>query len=169
MKITVGCPVRSRDLGGRMRVRPICSVEDCSRPHHSHGFCILHLRRWERHGDPQQVGPIEQSRDQESVILRIRTRMVWPPDEDTCSGWTGGRNPKGYPLIYHQGSMRAVSRVLWELTHGPIPAGGLICHSCDNPECVRLDHLFFGRAIDNSRDMSLKGRSLKGRTKESRP
>lgn len=34
-----------------------------------------------------------------------------------------------------------------------------VCHACDNPRCVRVDHLFIGSAHDNNRDRALKGRS----------
>jgi hypothetical protein len=33
-----------------------------------------------------------------------------------------------------------------------------ICHRCDNPRCVRLDHLFSGTASDNMQDANSKGR-----------
>jgi len=29
-----------------------CEVEDCSNLTYRHGYCIMHLRRWQRHGDP---------------------------------------------------------------------------------------------------------------------
>jgi len=38
------------------------------------------------------------------------------------------------------------------------PLGAYLCHRCDNPRCVRLDHLFWGTASDNMRDCLLKGR-----------
>jgi hypothetical protein len=51
---------------------------------------------------------------------------------------------------------------MWELTYGDIPAGMIICHRCDNPPCVRPEHLFLGTQADNQRDRKRKGRSGRG-------
>lgn len=32
-------------------VPKICTIEDCSRPHHSRGWCLVHYSRWKRHGN----------------------------------------------------------------------------------------------------------------------
>jgi hypothetical protein len=54
-------------------------------------------------------------------------------------------------------------RVAWVLTNGEIPAGAWVLHSCDNPACVKPEHLFLGDHRDNMRDMAAKGRHLHGR------
>lgn len=49
-------------------------------------------------------------------------------------------------------------RYAWLITNGPIPAGASVLHHCDNPPCVRPDHLFLGNALDNAQDKVQKGR-----------
>lgn len=49
------------------------------------------------------------------------------------------------------------------LSNGGEDPGDLkICHKCDNPPCVRPDHLFIGTMKDNQSDMSRKGRAASG-------
>lgn len=75
-----------------------------------------------------------------------------------CWIWTGGKLPGGYGL-FHEGrkNIRA-HRYSWELANGPIPDDLIVCHKCDNPPCVNLDHLFLGTDADNVKDKMDKGR-----------
>lgn len=49
-------------------------------------------------------------------------------------------------------------RASWSFHYGEIPEGMLICHKCDNPPCVNIDHLFLGTPKDNIQDAIKKGR-----------
>lgn len=82
-----------------------------------------------------------------------------------CWVWLGTRHGKGYGHVKSGGVVRKAHRVSWEMVHGPIPDGLLVCHRCDNPPCVRPDHLFLGTARDNTQDSISKGRTRRQREK----
>lgn len=77
-----------------------------------------------------------------------------------CSLWTGPVNRGGYGVYNHLGERCLAHRAAWILTFGPIPDGMGVLHHCDNPPCVRPDHLFIGTQADNARDMNAKGRNV---------
>lgn len=51
-----------------------------------------------------------------------------------------------------------VTRLIWHVKKGPIPFDLLVLHTCDNTECISLEHLFLGTSSDNTQDMIAKGR-----------
>lgn len=61
--------------------------------------------------------------------LLIGGRECWP--------WRGAIQSKGYGMVGH----RLVHRVVYELVHGPIPAGLTIDHLCRNRACANPSHL----------------------------
>jgi DNA-binding CsgD family transcriptional regulator len=78
---------------------------------------------------------------------------------DGCWEWTASRYPTGYGHFRAPGTSNGYAhRFAWEDANGPIPAGLHVCHHCDNPICVRPDHLFLGTPLDNMRDRDAKGR-----------
>ena len=74
-----------------------------------------------------------------------------------CIEWTGARDPN-YGNRKVDGVMWKAHRYAWAEANGPIPDGMMVLHSCDNPPCVNVDHLFLGTNMDNLRDASRKGR-----------
>lgn len=75
-----------------------------------------------------------------------------------CWEWTGARLPAGYGVFWVNGKNEGAHRVSWQLHKGPIPDGLWVLHKCDNPRCVRPDHLFLGTPKDNTQDCQRKGR-----------
>ena len=72
-----------------------------------------------------------------------------------CVLWEGKTDRDGYG---YEGRGRA-HRLAYAAVHGPIPAGLHVLHSCDNPPCVNVEHLFLGTNLDNIRDKVAKGRA----------
>lgn len=73
-----------------------------------------------------------------------------------CWIWQGAQDWRGYGRFGRP--VGFAHRFSFQLHNGKIPAGAVICHSCDNPSCVRPDHLWAGTRKDNQIDAAHKGR-----------
>jgi len=73
-----------------------------------------------------------------------------------CWIWQGRIQHDGYGAITREGRQWLAHRLAWLICHGPTDL--CVLHKCDNPPCVRPDHLFTGTQQDNIADMVSKGR-----------
>lgn len=80
------------------------------------------------------------------------------PELGACWVWTRSKHTFGYGKIGINYKTFGTHCVAWELTYGPIPDGQWVLHKCDNPPCVRPDHLFLGTQADNMADRDAKHR-----------
>lgn len=81
---------------------------------------------------------------------------------DSCWNWTAAQDRCGYGVysVRENNKITALKthRLSYSLTNGPIPKDMFVCHHCDNPVCVRPDHLFLGTHSDNMKDKINKNR-----------
>lgn len=61
-------------------------------------------------------------------------------------------------MIWFEGKMQAVHRVVYAQLRGEIPAGTDILHSCDAPNCCAIEHLRIGTKKENQADCIERGR-----------
>lgn len=91
------------------------------------------------------------------VATRFWARVIKGP---SCWLFDGATDRAGYGRMnLCNGKFTSAHRVSYEIVFGAVPAGFEVCHRCDNPRCVRPDHLFLGSHEDNMRDMARKGRA----------
>lgn len=71
----------------------------------------------------------------------------------------------GYIHIGRKGFYGRLHRLVYEKRYGKIPQNKnskerfIVCHSCDEPKCINIDHLFLGTDKVNNKDRALKNRS----------
>ena len=79
-----------------------------------------------------------------------------PPTASGCREWQGRVNKDGYGEIWFEGRRVRTHVLRFIIEHGYQPP--MVCHTCDNPPCCEIDHLFAGSHKENVADMVAKGR-----------
>lgn len=118
--------------------------------------------------DPEYWQPTREFRGGRPAIQVIRRVADYPaptPQPTPCRLWQGAIDRDGYGCLSGRGKGNSANhhtrlrahRWVWEAANGPIPAGLVIRHKCDNRLCIRLSHLELGTVADNNRDASERG------------
>ena len=132
-----------------------CEIDGCESPIKARGMCSAHYQAALKKGLPRR--DMKASPEQ-----RLWEKVERGPG---CWEWTG-YTQSGYGCLSIDGTPVRAHRLSWELHNGPIPEGLFVCHHCDNPPCVRPDHLFLGTNSDNIRDAVAKGRFVGWNTRK---
>ena len=64
--------------------------------------------------------------------------------------------------LVHPGRAYHAAKACFVLRHGKLPIRACVCHTCDNPKCIRDEHHFVGTYKENTADAREKGRLGKG-------
>lgn len=139
----------------------ICAVDGCSNRRSACAWCHKHYKRFQLYGDPNALPGINSTGVTNLMSLRERFERQHTKGNG-CWPWIGRLSHVGYGQIKQHYRTRHAHRVSYELNVGPIPEGMLVCHRCDNRQCVNPDHLWLGTFGDNNRDRNAKGRQRGG-------
>jgi hypothetical protein len=86
---------------------------------------------------------------------------------ENCWEWTGSRTPGGYGLfgaqivIHGKRTALYAHRFSFQIHNGYIPKGHVVRHVCNNPSCVRPEHLITGTQKQNIADIYRKAEKPK--------
>lgn len=116
-----------------------------------------------RHGKPTQQKREGNRFAKEDIAIRFY-RHVEKAEGDGCWNWIGNSDPSGYgKFTWAKGIYKRAHRAAWVIAGNPeLPPSVYLLHSCDNPACVRVEHLRPGTQKENIADMDARKRRPRG-------
>ncbi len=96
-----------------------------------------------------------------------KKKLEWKVTENGC--WEVTSHPKdkdGYAVMTMYGQQVRVHRYIYEELFGAISQHMVVMHKCDNPSCIRPEHLQEGTHKENQLDCRAKGRYKGGRRRK---
>lgn len=107
-----------------------------------------------------------------SYKSKVINRSIWVERKQAamktaCISWSPGTKERGKRFSF--GRRTSAARAAMEKHLGrKLTSAECVCHHCDNPPCINLEHLFIGSRTDNQQDMVSKGRNNSKKTPEQR-
>lgn len=83
-------------------------------------------------------------------------RYVQPAEG--CWLWSGALSAAGYGVLNTKGKVEFAHRISFEIHFGEVGKQH-VRHKCDNPKCVKPEHLELGNHTDNMIDMGRRARA----------
>lgn len=103
------------------------------------------------------------------IPMMERLLKFFSQEGEGCWEWNGSLCSYGYGKVGIWDGNKTLDakahRLVYEEFVGSIPNGMFVLHHCDNPKCVRFDHLYLGTQADNMRDVRKRNRAkgIRGR------
>lgn len=147
----------------------ICIADGCTRSTRGNRkHCHAHAQRIATKGDALTDIPIRKIRPAGLPVEATFRYFVSdnPMPESGCWIWPGRVNDAGYG-VFECGGRKNRTRhrahvVSYEIHIGKVIPGLVVRHECDNPPCVRPDHLLLGTQLENIQDTVSRNRQSKG-------
>lgn len=131
-----------------------CKAPGCKIQPVSMQMCNKHYLRWIKNGTFESIADLSPLQR----LIKKTTNL-----NNGCIEYTGTKTKNGKNRQHgYRGRMWPAARLAWFLTNGEIPSGLLVCHKCDYPPCVNVNHLFLGTPKENTHDASKKFRLSHG-------